>query len=147
MPTSRPVRPAPTRPAAGRPAVSGADRPTPALLALAADWPAPRVCVVRPTGVLDSATAPRFAEFLREQAALGARDLVLDLAGVRLLAAAGVTTIIGARLDRLDVGGRLHLTGVTGNRAVAKVLALTGVGGLVEVHDELGSLLARLDAE
>jgi anti-anti-sigma factor len=126
--------------------VSAADQPAPPLLDLAADWPIPRVCVVRPTGVLDSVTAPRFAEFLREQVALGPRDLVLDLAGVRLLAAAGVTTIVGARLDRLDAGGRLHLTGVTGNRAVEQVLALTGVGGLVDVHDELGPLLARLDA-
>jgi anti-sigma B factor antagonist len=116
-------------------------------LVVVADWPHPTVCLVRPTGVIDSVTVPRLARHLREQTAAGPRDLVLDLAGVRFLAAAGVALIVAARLGRRGIHGRLHLTGVTGNRPVERVLELTGVRALLDVHDEIGTLLARLAAE
>jgi anti-sigma B factor antagonist len=116
-------------------------------LAVAADWPSPTVCVVRPTGDLDGVTSPGLARHLREQTAAGPEHLVLDLAGVRLLAAAGVAVIVDARCGRRGIRGRLHLTGVTGNRPVERVLDLTGVRALLDVHDEVGPLLAQLAAE
>ena len=116
-------------------------------LAVVTDWPSPRICVVRPTGVLDSVTSPWLVHHLREQTAAGPEHLVLDLAGVRLLAAAGVAVVVDARCGRRDIRGRLHLTGVTGNRPVERVLELSGVRAVVDVHDEIDSLLARLAAE
>lgn len=113
-------------------------------LAIATDWPSPAVCVVRPTGVLDAVTSPGFARHLGERAAAGPEHLVLDLAGVRLLAAAGVAVVVDAQCGRRGIRGRLHLTGVTGNRPVERVLELTGVRAVVDVHDEIGVLLARL---
>jgi anti-sigma B factor antagonist len=116
-------------------------------LAIATDWPSRTVCVVRLVGALDGVTAVQLARHLREQTATGPRDLVLDLAGVRFLAAAGVALIVSLRCNRLGIRGSLHLTGVTGNRPVEKVLELTGVRDAVDVHDELGTLLARLTAD
>src|SRR6185312_16479692 len=104
----------------------------------------PGVCVVALSGALDGVTAPGLVRHLREQAAQDCRDLVLDLSGVRFLAAAGVSVVVGVRFGRLGVPAALHLTGVTGNRPVAKVLALTGVLEVVDVHDDLAALLARL---
>jgi anti-anti-sigma factor len=115
-------------------------------LAMATDWPAREVCLVRLVGELDGVTAPRLARHLREQTAAGARDLVLDLTGVWFISAAGVTVIVRAFAERLGGHGGVHLTGVTGNRPVEKVLGLTGLREVLDVHDELGSLLARLTA-
>jgi anti-sigma B factor antagonist len=119
----------------------------PPALALATGWPSPRVCVVRLAGALDGLTAPELARHLREQTAVGPSDLVLDLAGVRFLAAAGVTLLLGAQHNQLGIRGSLHLTGVTGNRPVERVLALTGVQEVVDVHDDLATLLAGLAAQ
>ncbi|HZG90686.1 MAG TPA: STAS domain-containing protein [Pseudonocardia sp.] len=106
--------------------------------------PAPAVCLVRLTGDLDVTTAPLLARSLREHTAGRPRHLVLDLSAVRLLAATGVGLIVGAQRNRDGVHGRLHLTGVTGNRAVERVLGLTGVRPVLDVHDDVDALLERL---
>ena len=111
-------------------------------LAVTVGRPQPDVCLLRVAGELDIATAPLLAGHLREQAAT-AEVLVLDLSGVTLLAASGVALIVNAHRDG-DVPARLHLIGVTDNRPVARVLDLTGVLGLLDVHDDLGGLLAHL---
>jgi anti-anti-sigma factor len=107
--------------------------------------PRPDVCVVRPVGELDIATAPLLAEYLREHSADRPAELVLDLSGVTLLAAPGVAVIVGAAHHRDDVHGRLHLTGVAGNRPVEQVLDLTGVAALVDVRPTVAALLAELE--
>jgi anti-sigma B factor antagonist len=105
--------------------------------------PRPGVRVLRPAGVLDLRTAPVLARFLREQAADHPGGLVLDLAGVRLLAAAGVALVITAHRE---LRGRLHVTGVHGNPAVERVLEITGTRAQLDVHDDdLDALLDRLD--
>ena len=116
----------------------------PTALAISTEWPTPAVCVVHLFGELDGVTVPRLTRHLREQTELGPRDLVLDLSGVRLLTAAGLTLIVRAQANGLGIRGHLHLTGVTGNRQVEKVLTLTGVSRLVAVHDDLTRLLLRL---
>lgn len=116
----------------------------PTALVISTEWPTPAVCVVHLFGELDGATVPRLARHLREQTEISPRDLVLDLSGVRLLAAAGLTLIVRARAGGLGIRGRLHLTGVAGNRQVEKVLSLTGVGAVVDIHHDLAALLATL---
>lgn len=116
----------------------------PTALVISTEWPTLEVCVVHLFGELDGGTVPRLTRHLREQTAIGPRDLVLDLAGLRLLTAAGLTLIVRAQANGLGIRGRLHLTGVAGNRQVAKVLELTGVAELVDIHEGLGPLLARL---
>lgn len=111
-------------------------------LTVAVSRPQPDVSLLRVAGELDIATAPLLADHLRGCA--GAGVLVLDLSEVTLLAASGVALIVDAH-HAAGAHGRLHLIGVTGNRPVARVLDLTGVLGLLDVHDDLPGLLAHLD--
>jgi len=109
-----------------------------------ADWPRPGVCVVRLAGALDMATTPVVAEYLQEQTAPRPAELILDLAGVTLLAATAVALIVDALHDTGEIHGRLHLVGVTGNRPVERVLELTRVRPLLDVHDSVHTLLEEL---
>jgi anti-anti-sigma factor len=110
-------------------------------------WPRPSVCLVRLAGELDSATAPPLIAFLRDTTVRNPAHLVLDLAGVRFLASAGVGVIMSALQNTDGVRGRLHLIGVTDNPAVARVLDLTGVRACLDIHDNLEQLLAHLDRD
>jgi anti-sigma B factor antagonist len=100
--------------------------------------------VVHVAGELDIATAPAVAEHLREQTVTYPADLVLDLSAVTLLAANGVSVIVSALDDDSGIHGRRHLTGVTGNRQVERVLHLTGVRPILDVYDTLPMLLSTL---
>jgi anti-anti-sigma factor len=102
------------------------------------------VCVVHLAGDLDIATAPVVARHLQEQTATRPTELVLDLGSVTLLAAAGVALIVDAQREDRGIHGRLRLTGVTDNRAVDRVLRLTGLRPLLDVHDDLQTLLDSL---
>jgi anti-sigma B factor antagonist len=108
-------------------------------------WPRPSVCLVRLAGELDSSTAPPLIGFLRDSTVGNPAHLVLDLAGVRFLASAGVGIIMSAQRNADGIRGRLHLVGVSDNTAVARVLDLTGVRPLLDVHHSLEDLLAHLD--
>jgi anti-anti-sigma factor len=113
-------------------------------LTLSTSWPEPDVCVVHLAGELDIATVPVVADYLREQAAAAPAELVLDLSAVSLLAATGVGLIMTAERRDDGIDGRLHLVGVVGNRAVERVLALTGVAGRLSIHHSCDALLAHL---
>ena len=113
-------------------------------LTLAAWWPRPDFCVVRASGDLDRTTAPTLTRHLQEQTAGRPRDLVLDLAEVRFLDAAGVAVIVNAQHNRHGIHGRLRLTGVTGNRPVERVLDITELRPVLDIHDDLEALLDRL---
>ena len=104
--------------------------------------PQPDVCLLRLAGEVDIATAPLLAGHLHDCA--GTDVLVLDLSEVTLLAASGLGLIVDARRGRSSAG-QLHLIGVRDNRPVARVLELTGVLDLVDVHDDLTAVLAHLD--
>ena len=106
-----------------------------------ASRPLPGVCVAHLTGELDMATAPLLAQYLREQTATRPTELVLDLGDVTLLAAAGLALIVTALNNDQSIHGRLHLTGVAGNRPVERVLRLTGLAAVLDVHDDLQTLL------
>jgi anti-anti-sigma factor len=104
-------------------------------------WPRPQLCVVQLAGELDIATAPPLIQYLRQETASGCAHLVLDVAGVRFLAAAGISLILAAMHNDNGVRGRLHLVGVTGNHIVARVLHLAGLMPLLDVHDSIEHLL------
>ena len=113
-------------------------------LRYATSWPWPHVCVVHLAGDLDIATVPVATRYLRDQTVTRPTELVLDLGGVTLLAAAGVAMILNARHDDRGIHGRLRLTGVSDNRAVDRVLRLMGLRPLLDVHDDLQTLLDSL---
>jgi anti-sigma B factor antagonist len=114
---------------------------------ISAHWPRPSVCLVRLAGELDAATAPPLVGFLRDTTARNPAHLVLDLAGVRFLASAGIRIIMSAMQNEDGIRGQLHLIGVTDNPAVARALDLTGVRPLLDIHDSLEHLLAHLDRD
>lgn len=107
-------------------------------------WPRPRVCVVHLVGDLDIATVPVVTRYLQEQTSGRPTVLVLDLGAVTLLAAVGVALIVDAQRNDRGIHGRLRLTGVTDNRAVDRVLRITGLRALLDVHDDLQTLLDTL---
>jgi anti-sigma B factor antagonist len=113
-------------------------------LRCATSRPRPDVCVVHLAGELDMATVPVVVRYLRQQAADRPAELVLDLGAVTLLAAAGVALLVDVHHDDLGLGGRLHLVGVAGNRAVDRMLRITGLRFVFEVHDDLQALLDAL---
>lgn len=114
-------------------------------LSCTADWPRPDVCVVHLTGELDMATTPVVAEYLQDQTVHRPAELIVDLAGVTLLAATALSLILHALDDTGDIHGRLHLVGVTSNRPVHRVLELTGLRPLLDVHEDVQSVLDGLD--
>ena len=102
------------------------------------------VCVAHLAGELDIATAPVVADQLRQETATPPAELLLDLSGVTHLAAAGLTLIIAAMNNDRGIHGRLHLVGVTGNRPVERPLQLTALLTVLDIHDDLRTLLEAL---
>jgi anti-anti-sigma factor len=90
------------------------------------------------------ATAPFAAGYLRQHTATRPAELVIDLGGITLLAAAGLALIVTATETDSGVHGRLHLTGVVGNGPVERVLRLTGLMSVLDVHDDLQHLVDSL---
>jgi anti-sigma B factor antagonist len=100
--------------------------------------------VVHLAGELDIATVPLVADYLRRQTVARPTELLLDLTGVTLLAAAGLALIVTAMRNEGGIHGRLHLVGVTGNRAVERALQVTGLLTILDVHDDPQTLLDAL---
>jgi anti-anti-sigma factor len=89
-------------------------------------------------------TAPTVADYLRQETTDRPSELLLDLTEVTLLAAAGQALLVGAMRNDGGIHGRLHLLGVTGNRPVERALRLTGLRSVLDVHDDLQTLLDTL---
>ncbi len=115
-------------------------------LTMTTSWPRHHVCVVELAGELDRTTAPVLAGYLRSQTAAAPTHLVLDLTGVTLLAAAGITLIVHALRDDQGIQGRLQLIGPTDNPLVERVLDLTGVRDLLPLHHDVEQALRQVDA-
>ena len=73
----------------------------------------------------------------------GPAHLVLDLAEVQFLASAGISLILTAMNNADGTNGSVHLTGVTENRVVARVLDRCGLIPAPDVHASLDDLLGH----
>lgn len=102
------------------------------------------ICVVHLAGELDIATVPLVADYLRRQTATRPAELLLDLTGVTLLGAAGLALIVAATKNDDGIHGRLHLVGVTGNRPVERALQVTSLLAMIDVHDDVQTLVDTL---
>ncbi len=100
--------------------------------------------VIVVVGELDLATVPRVRDYLRDRTGGRPGHVVLDLAGVRFMSSHGVSLLIDAHEGRDGLPGRLHLTGVTSNRPVRRVLDLTGLTLLLDIQDDQDDLIRRL---
>ena len=106
--------------------------------------PRPDVCVAHLEGELDMATTPFVADRLRRLTATRPTALLVDLGGVTHLAAAGLTLLVTAMKNDDDIHGRLHVVGVTGNRPVERALRVAGLLPVLDIHDDLQTLLDAL---
>jgi anti-anti-sigma factor len=93
--------------------------------------------VVSVHGELDLATAPRLEETLTARAP-GTR-LVIDLSGCTFLDSSGVRVLALAANTVAGEGGRLELVVV--DSSIGRVLEITGVDGLMDVHPSLETAL------
>jgi anti-anti-sigma factor len=84
-----------------------------------------RVWVVRVSGELDIATAPRLQLVLDEAIASDPASVMLDLDGLDFLDSTGITVLVRARRRLEDQGARLVLDGIS--PAVERVLEVAGV--------------------
>jgi anti-anti-sigma factor len=114
-------------------------------LTMATEWPRPGTCLVSLAGELDMDTAPLLADYLREQTSSGPAHLLLDLAGVELIAAAGVNLVLAVLRNECGVRGQLRIIGLPGNKRVARTLRLTGVDAVLPVHPTADHALDHLD--
>jgi anti-anti-sigma factor len=102
--------------------------------------------VVHVAGELDMATVPTLASYLREQTETSRpAHLVLDVAAVRYFASAGIALITSALRHFHGVRGELHLVGLACSRQAARLLDITGMLSVLDVHDDLDHLLHHLD--
>jgi RNA polymerase sigma-B factor len=103
-------------------------------------WRVGSTHVVRIDGVLDLAASVRLRLALYDRLDAGARDVVVDLSGVRLLDASAVSVLLAVR-DRLrEHGGRLRAPGATA--LVLEVLEITGAAKALSAYDAVEPALA-----
>jgi anti-sigma B factor antagonist len=99
------------------------------------------------TGEVDLHTAPRLQAALEPLlAAAGPHrpDLVVDLSAVTFLDSTGLGELVAAHKVLVSRGARLHL--ISGNDRVGRLLAITGLDGVLDVHPDREVVLAALTA-
>ena len=103
------------------------------------------VVVVRFVGewdlLVDSAAATRY---LASATTPRTRHVVVDLAGLTFMGSYALHCLLGAQRNRGGIHGALHVTGVDGNRLIARVIDLTGLRAVFDVRPDLDALLAEL---
>ncbi len=83
-------------------------------------------------GAIDIATAPMLRERLLELYEQGARDVVVDLAGVDLIDSSGLGLLVAALKRYREAGGNLRLRSPT--HRLQKMLDMTGLSTVFEVE-------------
>ncbi len=102
------------------------------------------VLVIAVGGELDLFTAPQARAYLQDKTAARPGHVVLDLAGVVFMSSHGVRLLLDAHQESDGIHGRLHLTGVSSSQSVKRVLDLTGLTLLLDIHDDQDRLIRAL---
>jgi anti-anti-sigma factor len=90
------------------------------------------VTIVAPAGRIDTTTSGSVEEAMRHAVDRGARDLVVDLAGVEYISSAGLRVFLVLAKRMRDLRGRLVLSGMT--EPVRQVFQLAGFMPLFRVE-------------
>lgn len=98
--------------------------------------------VVQLGGVLDFASIPDVRSRLQQALDDGVRNVVLDLAEVRLIDSTALGMIVWLHKELLERGGRVCVAAA--RPLVLQVLELTSVDQLVHLHDTVASAEAAL---
>jgi RNA polymerase sigma-B factor len=97
------------------------------------------------SGALDLATTPRLRAILTGRLLEDRRELVLDLANVRVLDAGAVGMLVGIAEKAEKAGGTVRAIGARG--LVMDVLQIVGVDKRFHAYDEPVDILARYSAD
>lgn len=89
--------------------------------------------VMEVTGELDLSTSPQLADRLQQMLQDGARQVVIDMAGVSFMDSTALGALVVAHRDLNERGGLLSLAGV--RRPIRNVLAITSVDRIIDVFD------------
>jgi anti-sigma B factor antagonist len=96
--------------------------------------------VLRVTGELDVATAPRLRQEAVRVVAEGRLRLVMDLAGVDFLDSTGLGVVIGVLKRARGHGGDLVLAGLSPQ--VSKVFEITRVNEIIRIVESVSDAIA-----
>jgi anti-sigma B factor antagonist len=99
--------------------------------------------VLTVAGDLDVATAPALQAELVRASEERANQVVVDLLGVPFIDSVGLGILVEAAKRLKARGGRLRF--VCEDRRVARVIEITGLGGLVRLHPTLREALESLE--
>ena len=96
--------------------------------------------VLRVTGEIDVATAPRLREQVVALVAEGATRLVVDLEGVDFIDSTGLGALVGALKRVRTQGGELAI--VCTKDRLLKVFEITGLVRVFDIHDTVDAAVA-----
>jgi len=96
--------------------------------------------VVRASGELDVATAPKLRERLTELIDGGATQLVVDLEDVDFVDSTGLGVLVGGLRRAREGGGEVRL--VCTNHRILKVFEATGLHEVFTIGDSLDAVVA-----
>jgi anti-sigma B factor antagonist len=100
----------------------------------------PGVGLIEVSGEVDIYTAPKFKEDMLAVIDDGATNLIIDLSGVTFIDSTALGVLIGGIIRMLAVVGRMAL--VVNTRPVQKVLTITGLDHVFEIHTTREEALA-----
>jgi anti-sigma B factor antagonist len=92
------------------------------------------------SGELDLGSSPRLRDAAVRQLLAGDRRLIIDLTGLEFLDSTGLGVIVAVLKRARTLGAELHL--VIGRERVRAPFQITGVDGLLPIHDDLDAALA-----
>jgi anti-sigma B factor antagonist len=97
--------------------------------------------VITPHGEIDYATGPQLKEAITDSLVAGRLHLVIDMLGVEFIESTGLGALIGGRRRARTLDGSLSL--VCGESTVLKVLKITGLDKVFEIHDSVAAATAK----
>ncbi len=101
----------------------------------------PGVGLVEVSGEVDIYTAPKFKEDMLAVIEEGATELIIDLSQVTFIDSTALGVLIGGIKRMHAVDGRMAL--VVNTRPVRKILTITGLDGVFEIHETREEAFAK----
>lgn len=102
------------------------------------------ITVIAPAGRIDTTTSGALEDAVRQAVDKGARDLVVDFAGVDYISSAGLRVFLVLAKRMRDLQGRLVLCGMP--ESVRQVFRLAGFMPLFRVEPSQEAAMARIAA-
>ncbi len=102
------------------------------------------ICVVRPEGRLDGASAPAFETELIGTIDKGTRKLLLDFSKLQYISSAGLRIVLIAAKRMKAGGGRLALCSL--NRQINEVFEISGFSSILDICPSYDDAVAQLSS-